>query len=229
MLKYILLIAISMLGCDLVQQSKIDVYYRRDAIIRYGGREYLGVAVLPRSAKYDLEIEFPGNLDLFTLRNCHREQTLEEFKDNGGWFSRKENKVSITYEPVHGLETPVYCPIDLSGFDADKGRNGWGFIDFESETEKLPALVKCSGRKSVANGVSVCQSLAGLMQQIVFSIPVQTAESDCFKPETKDQMTFTIHSPIGRCVYVFREMDGDKRFHRFTSIGYESILVRKAI
>ena len=230
MLKHNILVAILLLisGCDLVQQTNPDVFYRRDAVIRYGGREYLGVAVLPRSAKYDLEIEFPGNLDLFTLRTCHREFTQEDFK-SGGWFSRKGNNVKISYVPQDGLEAPIYCPVELSGFDSERGRNGWGFIDFESDTEKLSGLVKCNGKRQVFNGVSVCQTLAGLMQSIVFPVKVQTAESDCFKPETLDQMTYTIHAPVGRCVYVFREMEGEKRFHRFTTIGYQSILVRKAI
>lgn len=227
MLKYILLIAISMLGCDIQHAANPDIYYKRDAIIKYGGREYIGVAVLPKAAKYDLEFKFNNDLTLFTLRTCHREFTQDEFR-SGGWFSRKENSISIAYEPQAGIEAPGYCPVEIGGFDV-KGRHGWGFIDFESDTEKLSALVKCNGNRRVFNGVSVCQSLQGLLTSIVFPVKVHAAESDCFAPETKDNMTYTLQMPSKRCIYLFREQEGEQRFHRFTTIGYESVLLRSTL
>jgi hypothetical protein len=228
MLKYILLLSqIILISCDIQHAANPDIYYKRDAIIKYGGREYIGVAVLPKATKYDLEFKFNSDLTLFTLRTCHREFTQDEFR-GGGWFSRKDNSISITYTPQAGIESPGYCPVEIGGFDA-KGRHAWAVIDFESEAEKLSALVKCNGNRQVFNGVSICQSLQGLLASIVFPVKTQAAESDCFKPETKDQMTYNFQIPSKRCVYVFREMGGEKRFHRFTTIGYESVLLRTAL
>lgn len=219
---------LALVGCDIAHQAKPDVFYKRDAVIKYGGRDYLGVAVLPKSAKYDFEFSFAGNLDLFTLRTCHREITQEEF-EGGGLLDRKKNRAELVYEPQPGIEAGTYCPVEVGGFDAEKGRHGWGFIDFEGDNEKLSGLVKCNGKRQVYNGVSVCQSLAGLVQEIIFPVAVRFSPSECISPETTDNKTFRIYAPTGRCVYAFREISGEKRFHRFTSIGYESILVRKIL
>lgn len=216
-------------GCtDVTHSAKPDVYYKRDAKLSYGGRDYLGVAILPRAATYRLQFSFSGDLDLFTLRTCHREITQEEF-GGGGIFNRKQKQVEITYEPQPGIESGTYCPVEIGGYDAEKGRHSWGFIDFEGPTETLSGLVKCNGIRQVFNGVSVCQSLEGLAQEIVFPVDARFAPSECLSPETKDNRTFRIYPPKGRCIYVFREMGGDGRFHRLTTIGYESILVRKVL
>lgn len=225
-LKYLLTAAL-LVGCDVQHAANPEVFYKRDAVIKYAGKRFVGVAILPKAAKYDLEFNFAGDLALFSLRTCHREITQEEF-GTGGIFDRKKNYVQFQYEPQPSIEAGTYCPVEVGGFD-ETGRHGWGFIDFEDDNNKLGALVQCNGFRQIYNGVSVCQSSEGLLQRITFATPVRFSPSECLSPETDDNKTFTIPAPTGRCVYVFKELEGEKRFHRLTLIGYQSILVRKSI
>ena len=232
-MKLLLLFLFLLVGCDVTQTANPDVYYKRDAGVSYGGDDFIGVGVFPKSAKYQFEFKFASTLDLFTFRSCHREITQEEFqkKKSGlfGMLDRKSNKVTFTYEPQAGVEDNTYCPVEVGGYDADKGRHSWAFIDFENDRDTLTGLVKCNGVRQVYNGVSVCQSATSLLMDIVFPVEVEAANNDCITPESTDQKTFRIYMPTGRCIYVFRELTGERRYHRLTTIGYESILVRKTL
>lgn len=226
----IVLIAALVSGCTQVAQP-LDPsnVYKRDVKILVDGVEHTGVAVLPGGqAKYTLEMTFAGRLDLFTLRSCHREVTQEE-AGIGGIFGKK-NKIKIDYLPVDPIESKSYCPLEIGGFEKDKGRHSWGFIDFKTPLETMPAVVLCNGVRQGFDGVSVCQSLVGLLQQVMFNEPMKLSldkdnAEDCPEPKTADGKLFEFYPEFGRCVYAFRAL-GTGRFHRMTTIGYEHILIR---
>jgi hypothetical protein len=216
-----------MLGCTEVNPiAETNVLYKRDVRIGFEGQEFFGVAVLPPRERYELELTFAGELDLFTFRSCHREVTQEDA--GGGKIFGKKNKVSYTYVPVSPIETAKQCTVEIEGHEAEKGRHSWAFLEFETPLETLPGLTICNGVRKQWKGVSVCQSLAGLIQNVVFTRPVRAFHSDdCPGVYTKDNLSFEVMQGKGRCSYSFRTMGEEPRdWHRYTSFGYSEILVR---
>ena len=213
-------------GCNGTGSVSPDAstFYKRDIRIAVAGHTYYGVAVLPSKARYTLDMEFSGTLDLFTFTDCHQ-QIARERAGNGGIFGPK-NQIRIDYEPKFAQGT--YCPIEIGGYEAEKGRHSWGFIDFKTDAETLPAVVECNGYRVDSDGVSVCQALEGLAQRITFPVPVDTsAEATCGKMESEDGKAFEFPISKGRCVFAFRERDGARRIHRLTTLGYEKIMIRE--
>lgn len=231
MLRLILVIAAVVAGCspDVRQPVNPSGVYKHDVQISVDGVNYTGVAVLPGGkSKYTLDMSFAGRLDLFTLSSCHREITQEDAGRSGGIFDRSKNRMRLVYEPVAGIEAGEFCPIMIGGFEKDKGRHSWAFIDFETPRETMPAVLLCNGARQGFRGVSVCQSGAGLMQRVFFNEPMNSENSeDCPKLKGDDDgRVFDFYPPLGRCVYTFREKAGQRRFHRLNVIGYNEILIR---
>jgi hypothetical protein len=227
-MKKILVLVAALLGCEgsVSQQLEFETTtYKRDVKILFEGKEYLGVAVLPRRDRYTFEMTFPGALDLFTFRTCHREVTQEDA--GGGRIFGKKNKVSMVYSPVAPLETDV-CHVEIGGYEKGKGRHSWGYIDFETSFETLPAVVLCNGSREGFGGVSICQSLNGLITRIIFTKKVAVAynKEKCSKPNSDDGMAFELLQSVGRCVYSFVTHGSPHEWHRFTTIGYQDILIR---
>jgi hypothetical protein len=221
----VFLIAFS--GCtaaEKVDSASSEIFYKRDIKIEYGGKSYRGIAVLPSGVNYDIKITAAGKLDLFTFTDCHMEHTAED-AGQGGIFSRK-NVVDFKYS--REFAGASYCPVELGGYEV-KGRHSWGFIDFQSPNETLPAKIFCNGYSENTAGVSVCQSKKGLYQKIVFPVGVETnlATDTCPMPISIDSKTFEFPTVPGLCVYAFREFSGARRFHRLTTLGYDKILIRE--
>jgi len=225
-MKY-LLVALLLISCTEVSQvADTKVLYKRDVRILHGGREFIGIAVLPLAASYKLELTFPGEVDLFTFRSCHREVTQEDA--GGGGIFGKKNRVAYTYDPVGPFETDRYCPIEISGLEQQGGRHSFAFIDFETSRETMPAVVTCNGKVKQYSGVSVCQSPAGLMQRIKFARKVSVTSLDgCPVPLSENGSAYDLLLGVGRCVYSFRSSETPQDFHRLSTIGYQEILIRK--
>jgi hypothetical protein len=215
-----------LLGCTTPgeEEKKETTFFKRDISIEFEGKKYSGTAVLPKRSSYEVKIVSAGKLDLFTWSDCHMEHTQEDAGE-GGIFSRKDTVV-FNYRRDFALST--YCPVEVGGFEAMKGRHSWGFIDFESEEETLPAKVYCNGYVFESKGVSVCQSAKGKLQKIVFSVPVSTVVDDdkCPMRISSDSKTFEFPLSRGYCAYPFKEINGD-RFHRLTTLGYDKIQIRE--
>ena len=89
----------------------------------------------------------------------------------------------------------------------------------------MPATILCNGITKKTGGVSVCQSRNELIQQIEFKeTVVLSPDSDCDFGQNEGKK-FKYNIKKGRCVYVFKNKTKDE-FHRHTTIGYESILIR---
>ena len=82
-------------GCNGTGSVSPDAstFYKRDIRIAVAGHTYYGVAVLPSKARYTLDMEFSGTLDLFTFTDCHQ-QIARERAGNGGIFGPK-NQIRI--------------------------------------------------------------------------------------------------------------------------------------
>jgi hypothetical protein len=205
-------------------------------IIEVNGLVGEGVLVVPKSRKYDFEVEARGDLDLFVLTSCNRDWTKEsawnvtiEKKGFLGWGTRKikdKRKVEFSYLPDK-LEREGTCPVWLGGFEQQKGRHSWGFIDFKSESETLPATIYCNGETLHEVGVSVCQARNGLVQGIEFETEVVVAPDDSCSIGKSRGTYFEFPIRKGECTYVFRTIKKPRQDHRFTTIGYQKILIRE--
>lgn len=207
-----------------------DLIYKRDMIINIDGVVREGVMVVPEKMKHSLYITAQGDLDLFTLTTCHREEASENAWNvsERGLFRRKIDKkreIKIEYIATD-IERKGGCPIFLGGYEQEKGRHSWGVIDFETSEAKLPAILRCNGETISSNGVSICQSREGLIQSIEFQTETRVIpDKDCSIGSDKGT-TFTFALKKGQCVYAFQEVS-TKKIHRLTTIGYELIPIRK--
>lgn len=202
-----------------------DKIYKRDVKILFEGKEYVGVAVLPKRDTYQLEMTFAGTLDLVTFKTCHREVTQDDA--GGGKIFGKKNKWTFTYTPVVGMETGV-CPVEVAGFERDKGRHSLANIDFVSGLETLPAVLLCNGKREGFQGVSACQAYTGLLAKVIFTEPVYSVpDPECSSiPYSLDSMSWDMMISPGRCIYSFRSKSGNRPWHRLTTYGYEEIPIR---
>jgi hypothetical protein len=215
------------ISCGSINQSvNPDVFYKRDMLIEINDLKAQGTLVVPKSKDYWFEIEARGKLDLFTLQSCHREITREKAGEGGIFGNAK--KVQLGYTQVPGLEDQGGCQVQLGGYEREKGRNSWALIDFETDDAKLPARLKCNGSTIQSSGVSICQSRAGLIQEIYFAVDtIANPPEGCEIPRPADLKTYRFTMPKGQCVLNFMEKGGDHREHRLTTLGYEGILIRE--
>ena len=193
--------------------------YKRDMRVCFGDRCATGVLVAPKMDIYQFKVEAFGDLDLFTMSSCHREETTTEHK--GKWIF-ENRKVEGQYVPEPKIESG-YCPLYIGGYDK-KGRHSWAFVDFETEEKPLNGRLYCNGQMALPQGVSVCQSRAGLLQAIEFAETVTVGKNRCGVSTDGTTNRVEMVMPKGECVVVFFGSEG--RRHRLTLIGYDQIIVR---
>jgi hypothetical protein len=236
-MKFLLLIFL-LSGCasNLTTDMKPSTFYKRDMLITVNGYVGEGVLVVPKAAKYDIEVTARGDLDLFVFTTCNREWTKERAwtADNDSYnplffwkrYLDSKRKVSFTYTP-NTVEANDPCPIWLGGFEKIKGRHSWAYIDYRTEKETLPATILCNGKNDRYIGASVCQSKEGLIQAVTFEKEVVTSpDEDC--PISANRGTyFEIPLKKAECVYIFRTIEKPRQDHRLTTLGYEEILIRE--
>jgi len=241
-MKHLLVLMLLLSGCSSLAQEpnqklSNEKFYKRDMIITVNGLVYEGTGVVPRAEKYDLRIEARGNLDLFTMATCHKEETKEKAWNTqtvvkGGLFGWGKKTIDVKeaitflYVPVPGMEDDGDCPMELGGYEKLQGRHSWGFLEFEGPRYTLPATLKCNGRVINVNGVGVCQAREGLLQKIEFGEIVKpaSAAANCGFSGEKDKYEFSLAK--GRCVAVFKGLTSNK-MHKIVTLGYEDILIRE--
>jgi hypothetical protein len=214
------------------QDLKPEVFYKRDMLITVNGLSAEGALVAPASDKYEVHVEARGDLDLFVMRSCHKEESKEKAWNvktkvkSGlfGWGSKiidQKREVNFTLY-LNELEKED-CPIELGGFEQNGGRHSWGVIDFESPKYQVKAAVLCNGNEVQANGNFICQSRNGLFQKIKFASPMKVAPSNSCG-FIGEGLEFETKLPLGSCVAIFK---GDNKLFKFSGIGYEAILIRE--
>lgn len=232
-LKYIYLLAVGgaafclLSACASAPYMEADskVFYKRDMKLNVNGFKGDGVLVVPKADKYSFDVKAKGDLDLFTMDTCHREETKE---DVGEGLFKDDKRAKFDYKPGNNIESSSACPVRLGGYERANGRHSWAYIDFETDDAKLPALVKCNGNTYNSRGVTICQSKVGLIQEIIF--PEETIVNPapgCEMPRPADLKTYRFNMSARECVFNFMEKKKPNREHRLSTIGYEAVLLRK--
>ena len=205
---------------SIMPQQQLDpkVLYRKDMNIMVNGIQYNGTGVVPRASSYNIKIKTIGRNDVLTMTTCHQETELRA----------GSTEVSFTWVPRNDLENGIdSCTADFGGFDKDKGRHSWGMLDFENPAYTILGYMDCNGDTYNANGIGLCQSLAGLKQRIKFQIPVQISPSvGCKMLTPEDGKTFVYEIVQGKCTYEFFDPAANRRF-RLTTFGYQQILIKQ--
>jgi len=250
-MKLLLITLILLSGCVSAPIQKLNptVYYQNDICFSYGiktikkrkGRfsrrnrtvstktTFCGVGVLPYKDKYELEINTNTKLDMFAITTCHREQTTNN-ADKG--IFRKNGRIKVDFTP--SLEKSRACPLYVGAFSR-VGKHAWGVVAMESPAYQLQADIKCNGEQFKSNGVAICQSRNGLIQQITFPEPVKMAapvdgpadrKAPCPKLTlSKSGRVLEFKMPNRECLYGFIGRKSYKAF-QFYTIGYEQLIVR---
>ena len=225
--KITLLVLLILLGCAGQPIDTPDplIYYKRNLKAEVNGFKGYGTLVVPKSAKYKLELDFPGRGDLVVLKTCHREEEREK-------LGRKE---TIRFQPNPGIEDLGVCYLQVDVLEHKRGRHAWLILDFEHPSFTLPAYVSCNGQNYNSNGVTICQSKQGLTQIIEFSEPVQLNPKlqngemklnnhKCPIPTGKIKK-WEFSMPNRECTYIWFGSSGKK--HKLLTVGYEDILLRE--
>jgi hypothetical protein len=218
-----------------VKEEKIKNFFKRFKKGKYRKTELTrevveicGVGVLPDLEDYRIKVKAPAELDFFALTTCHEETTSEN--PDAGW-KKKDGEVTFTYKPT--MEKGKACPLYISAFNR-KQRHSWGVLIFEHERYKLPARVYCNGYVEEYDGVSICQSREGLIQQVHFNEPVKLVSPVKGAADKKEacpvlgkdgQSSFEFKIPNRECFYGFIGMNSGN-IHQLLTIGYEEIIVR---
>jgi len=217
------LLCFCIFGCatfDISGGLNPKTYYRHDLEISVNGIEAVGVLTVPKSKSYEIIVNATSNIDFLLLTSCHRQFTVE--KQLGRVFN-------FDFIPQAPIETTGSCTLRIEAFEKQKFiRYSSALIEFENSDTKLPAVLVCNGKSDQVGGASICQAWNGLEQMIVFSTPVNVAtpSSGCATMEKVGDIGFRWVMTAKECVYWFREIGGEKRFHRLQTVGYEEIAVR---
>lgn len=198
------------------QELKPDVFYRRQMAMNINGKQFYGVANLDIQSQYRIKIQTTGKLDIVSFKNCHRDDVFEPH----------EYEFEYVYSPLRN-EQEKYCPMEIVGLERKKGRHAWGFINFDNADHNLKATIRCNGVQTERLGSYACQSAAGLLQYLDFTFPVKVSPSENCPIDSLDNgKTLAIALPKEYCVYEIKDSMSD-RFFRYTSLGYEQVILRE--
>ena len=221
----------SIIGCvstPLVQGPQAGVIFKYDIKGTINGAAFNGVGVVPYAPNYDMKIISTVDVDLLSVTSCHRDFTVESAIEVG-WFQPKRG-YSYNYAPARGLEDVGSCLVRFGAYNKAKGQNAWGIVDFETPDTDLPAENVCDDQDETTNGVSICQSRAGLLQKIIFETPVRQSvkflNPKCVIKPPADGKNWTYETPLGECVIAFGETVPPYRIHRHTTIGFTDVQIR---
>lgn len=231
----ILLLAIFLCGCSSIPQKlDPDKFYKRDLpfCVKDIGC-YEGTAVLPKKDYYEFEVAPKGDaaVDMLVLNTCHREFTVEGSERSIldyflKVFGKKREGYKLHYTLIPGIEDDGDCTIRINTFEKDKGRHAWAVFRLQHPKYTLPATVYCNGETRKEVGVSICQSKAGLTQQIKFEEPVMIeTDKGCELPKRKETGLYEWKISHGECGYTIRTESG--QYHDMLTIGFEGLLVRE--
>lgn len=220
--------ALLLAGCGSAPQPlKTDVFYKRDLpMCVYGVGCFDGVAVVPARTSYSIEAapKEEASIDLMIVNSCHREETFE--KTASGWFIFKnKRRFRFDYTPIPALENDGLCTLRVTTVEKEKGRHAWGIIRFQHSDYRLSATNYCNGQVYTLDGISACQSKAGLTQRIRFSEPVMVeGDKDCPAMRKTADGSYEYEIKSGECGYTITNRLGE--IHDLLTIGYEGVLVR---
>lgn len=204
-------------ACSNVSQiPQASKFYKRELEVKVNGALCSGACVVKRAPKYTLEVNAPADMDYLSIETCHRHVTKEDLGDS----------FTYDYVPLVGVEDGIDCAVEITTLDKKHAKNGYAYIEFESDLFTLSSLIKCNGQVYQAQGVSICQSKKGLSQVIEFKEPVKVSPDDsCPLDAEHSGSLFEFHLPRGACLYLFQSKSGD--LHKLITLGSEDQILEK--
>lgn len=197
-------------------------FYRRDVDIKVDNVEYPGYGVLPIKDSYTITVTTKHDVDVFTASDCHK-SIVQEKVASENWFATTAT-FTFQFQRSNPVEQEDPCPLEITA-SAKSNEHSFGFLDFQTTAETLPATLECDGWKQTYYGVSVCQAKKGLVQAIHFTEPVVTSfDPACQIPIPKDNMNFIFEIPRGRCTFMFATKTA--KWHRMDTLGYDDVWMR---
>lgn len=175
-----------------------------------------GVGVLPLTSVTKLVFEFPHPAKFLMLRTRHRQETFS-FKDARERFIWR-------YFPRTWVERhpDELSPLEVIAVD-EKARETRALVVW-SQQNGLAGELGCNGESRKVDGVSVCQSYQGLVQEILFRerTRVEVGRNDCDVWSMDRGYGYRWHYRIARgiCVMEFTSEKDTRRTHRHISRGY---------
>lgn len=204
-----------------------NAVYMHRLSIDVNGKSFKGVGVVPLASEYKIEVDPPGKIDRIVWRTCSREDVIDE--PSTGWSGKFKFKIS----PTPGLEDVNSCALEIVVLEQKKRRNAFGLIEFQDRRPQisLPAKLSCNGVQTLEQGVAVCQSSAGLYQQIEFDVPVVQAGAehncDVVRPLRGNERIYRFPMAQGACTYYFvakqKHENGERLALRLSTIGYTDV------
>jgi hypothetical protein len=193
--------------------------YRGELLLTFEGVTFEGVGATKLSGPLAIRVDSKFGLDRLQFTSCARHDVIRDF--DSSWFSKSK---TYTYNYVPSREElAAGCPLYIEAF-SKQALAAWGFISFAHD-EKLPARMDCNGKAwKFSNGVSVCQTKAGLDQSIQFDQAIEDFEADAIcNMKKKDDKNFTLRPGLGLCAATFYSKG---LWHTLNLIGYERVLVQ---
>jgi len=232
--KFIILILFLFIGCATVKQElNPKTYYKRNMKLKYAGKTYHGVGILPKADVYKFVFESWGKMDEFSFSTLHRYETMEDAR-KGKIFPNKR-KVEFVFKPTIETVGRNTCVIRADSASV-KGKHSFGNFIIKSDDAMLPAIISCNGTIKKEIGISMCQSKLGLIQVIEFKTPVVFSpefsgeiNQECvkIKYEVENNKKFTYRLPRRECVFEFMEVAPPGRIHKMFTIGFEEVIRRE--
>jgi len=218
---------------DVLQAERSGKFFKKDMVVCVDEVCDEGMIVAPRRKGYDINIEAKNALDLFVFTTCAREETSQ--KHSGRSFFRPDgnSRFKTYFKPAGGVEDVFSCPAHIEA-RSKKGTHSAALIAFETPETNVPVKFICNGKRDYFNGVSACQSRAGLTQLVSFKRPVTIGmqpphlKSRCDVNDSNDGgdgLRWEFKMPRGECVFAFFDADGN--VHRMVTYGYDSIIIRE--
>ena len=210
-----------------MQGPQTNVVYMYDLKGTVNNTAFDGVGVIPYAGVYDMKIESKVDVDLLEINSCGR-NFHQESAIVAGWF-KPRRAYEYIFQPDPAIENYGTCLVRFRAYNKAQGQNAWAIIDFETPDAALPAAIFCNGENSQSNGVSICQSKAGVIQRVSFDVKVKQASANLdprCRMTSVDGHVWEYSMPTGECVSVFMEVGGQHRLHRHTTVAYTDYQIR---
>lgn len=225
-----LMIVVIFSGCSMLPVKSPEEMakhtYRKELVFEVDGKKYAGIGVLPHKAFYDITFFPEAKVDSYIIQTCHRDVLIR--KPKTGWFS---NKYTYRYQPQVGLETKSTCALEVAALNESQKNEGFAFITYQDERPEisLKANMRCNGLFSNEQGVAICQTAAGLLQQVFFmqQVLIENVGGPCEMPTSDDGFFWNLKVSKDECTYFFtgreKHKNGKRLSFGLTTIGYTSI------
>lgn len=228
--KIIFLVCLILTACSILDVKKAEDLaqktYRKSLKFEVDGKAFQGIAILPHKDCYEITLMPEDKMSFVLFQTFHRDVPIE--KPKTGWFS---NKIKYKYCPQTNTEDTGYSPLEVAVLNDKQVHDAFAFImlrDTKPEIS-LPANLKCNGDFTYVDGTAICQTAAGLQEEIFFQqkVLVGTSNENCEKPESNDGLFWKVRVSEGECPYVFTAKEKHKNGKRLslilTTIGYTAL------